>query len=100
MRTYDDTFSGTKIYPGKVSPRSLIWCYSGFRCHHSRLSRLFLGHKLIYGNGILGKALCARRQQDLPISEWQDRVFVSTAQKPSQNSMDDALSKNAQEGYL
>lgn len=22
MRTYDDTFSGTKIYPGKVSPTS------------------------------------------------------------------------------
>ena len=47
-----------------------------------------------------GETLRSRRQQDLPLPEWQDRIIISATQKPSKNSLDDVVPKSAQEGYF
>ena len=47
-----------------------------------------------------GQALCQRRQQDLPLPEWQDRISIPTAKESQKNSLDNVVPTDAQEGYL
>ena len=109
MRTYDDTFSGEKIYPGKV------------RHQHSVESELqqkpaAIGNPGLRNRGhlrpqactmeiwktnadrailIAGQTLRSRRQQDLPLPKRQNRVPLPPAQEPPPDRMDNALPKAA-----
>jgi hypothetical protein len=100
MRTYDDTFSGTKIYPGKVrllqhqptsTPPSDDHINSPTLPHlafrTSEISRV-----LMY---MTGQTLRPRRLQGVPFPEWQDRVSVPAAQEPEKNSLDGVVSEDA-----
>ena len=49
---------------------------------------------------VTGQTLRPRRQQNLPLPKRQDRIPLPPAQEPSQNSMDNPISKTAQEGHL
>jgi len=125
MRTYDDTFSGEKIYPGKVrpSPRNRRskppvalpittaqpvplplsqTRKAGSDRHYKKLLQ-HDGSRVMATNitsATAGQTLHPRRQQDLPLPERQDRIPLPPAQEPAPYRLDDALPTPAQEGYL
>jgi len=83
MRVYEDTFSGAKIYPGKVGTFEEAKDDKDQELTQST-----------------GQALRPGRFQDLPFPERQIRVSFPPAQEPSQDRMDRSLPQTAQEGYL
>lgn len=76
MRVYDDTFSGDKIYPGKVRvfylPAASCGCPVNSEFDSSReLTMVFAL--------FAGEALRSWGQQDLPFPTWQDRIPLFAA---------------------
>ena len=108
MRTYDDTFSGQKLYPGKVrqpqptarelSTQPAITSIPGWMTVEATISpadiELSMRSAKISCNEI-GQTLRPRRQQDLPLPKRQNRIAFPPTQEPPSDRMDGALSKTA-----
>lgn len=112
MRTFEDTFSGEKIYPGKVclplthiapsnppphcvkSRKSPSICTGLTSYMHADLAGKNVAQCAdVYD--LIGKTLRPRRQQDLPIPKRQDRIPLPPTQEPSSHRMDYVVSKTA-----
>lgn len=76
MRVYEDTFSGDKIYPGKVRVFHLpaASCGCPLNSEFDSSSELTMAFALF-----AGEALRSWGQQDLPFPTWQDRIPLFAA---------------------
>ena len=102
MRTYDDTFGGTRIYPGKVSVplRCLRFCALVGGWRHMHIWIITGSASANAYNYLTGETLRSRRQQSVPFPKRQIRIPLPPEKEPSTDRMDDLIPKTAQEGYL
>ena len=97
MRTFEDSFSGTKIYPGKVRNRhgkvserlqTLSWRIPSLEIPSTPLAKLEGPRADTTWCKLLGEALHPWGQQDLPFPERQKRIALPTTEEPTADRMD------------